>query len=191
MSGTRWTVLITMTLASAAAAQEALFTVDKVTEQAIVDALRQPTSAEPTESDVTVRSRGFRPAVRTPAGGAALASAAERKSARASLLITFDVDSAVLLPPARAALDVVARALKSDALASQRFVIEGHADPRGDEEHNQRLSLERAQSVVDYLGSAHSVGAGRLQAVGLGSSRLINRAEPNAPENRRVTIARR
>ena len=110
------------------------------------------------------------------------------KQAAASLLITFETDSAQLTPKAKQSLEVVARALKSDKLASFKFSIEGHADPRGGEELNLRLSQERAESVVAYLADEQQIERSRLQAIGKGQSQLLNIAEPNAPENRRVTI---
>jgi outer membrane protein OmpA-like peptidoglycan-associated protein len=167
--------------AAAAAGGETVLPEAAVTEQAIVDALRGSDDADP-----VVRTRGIRPVQRPAANPPAGAA-----PARASLLITFGVDSAELQPSARVALDMVARALQSQALASRSFVIEGHADPRGDEDRNQRLSLLRAQSVVDYLASAHGLATERLAAAGFGSSRLLNRSDPAAPENRRVTIVGR
>ena len=113
---------------------------------------------------------------------------AELKKASASLLITFETDSAALTPAAQASLDVVARALQADRLASFNFSIEGHADPRGPAEHNMALSQSRAESVVDYLVGRHSIVRERLRPIGKGETELANPARPAAPENRRVTI---
>jgi outer membrane protein OmpA-like peptidoglycan-associated protein len=110
------------------------------------------------------------------------------KQASASLLITFETDSAKLTLKAKQSLETVARALKSDKLANFKFSIEGHADPRGGEDLNLRLSQERAESVVSYLAEYQKIDRSRLQAVGKGQSELLNIAEPSAPENRRVTI---
>jgi OOP family OmpA-OmpF porin len=110
------------------------------------------------------------------------------KPAAASLLITFETNSAELTPKARQSLDVVARALKSDKLAEFKFSIEGHADPRGGEEYNLHLSQERAESVVNYLVDQHQIERDRLKPVGKGISEPLNTAHPDAPENRRVTI---
>lgn len=110
------------------------------------------------------------------------------QQAKASLLITFDTNSANLTPRARQSLDTVGRALKSDDLAEFRFVIEGHADPRGGSALNQRLSQARAESVRQYLVKSHGVEDGRLGAVGKGDSELMNSRNPIAAENRRVTI---
>jgi outer membrane protein OmpA-like peptidoglycan-associated protein len=106
----------------------------------------------------------------------------------ASLLITFETNSAQLTPQARQSLEVVGRALKSDKLAEFRFSIEGHADPRGTEAANLRLSQARAESVVAFLVESQQLDRARLKAVGKGQSELMNTANPIAPENRRVTI---
>lgn len=110
------------------------------------------------------------------------------KQAAASLLITFEADSAKLTQKAKQLLDTVGRALNSDKLASFKFSIEGHADPRGSEELNLRLSQERAESVVSYLAEEKKVDRNRLQPIGKGPSEQMNIVDPSAPENRRVTI---
>ena len=127
------------------------------------------------------RSRSIRV---TREGGAAPAAAAPS----ASLLITFETNSAQLTPSARQSLEVVARALKSDKLAQFNFAVEGHADPRGNEATNLRLSQARAESVVAFLADAQQIERARLKAVGKGQSELMNTSNPAAPENRRVTI---
>lgn len=109
------------------------------------------------------------------------------KKASASLLITFQTNSAELTRSAKSSLDVVAQALQADKLANFRFSIEGHADPRGSAEENLKLSQARAESVVNYL-AGHSISRERLQAVGKGDTELANSQKPDAPENRRVTI---
>jgi OmpA-OmpF porin, OOP family len=108
--------------------------------------------------------------------------------AKASLLITFVTGSAELTDGARGTLDVLARALKNERLAGRRFVIEGHADPRGSAALNRQLSLARARSVQGYLSTSHGIEAARLRPEGKGSSEPMNRADPAAPENRRVTV---
>jgi outer membrane protein OmpA-like peptidoglycan-associated protein len=123
-----------------------------------------------------------------PAAAAAGTAAAAAQPARASILVTFVTSSADLTGDAKRALDVLAAAMKSEKLASVKFTIEGHADPRGNEEHNLKLSQSRAESVRAYLTSSHGLAADRISAVGKGSSALMNPSEPAAPENRRVTI---
>lgn len=108
--------------------------------------------------------------------------------AKASLLITFVTGSAELTDGARGTLDVLAAALKNERLAGRRFAIEGHADPRGSAALNRQLSLARAQSVKTYLTGRHAIDTARLTPRGMGSSEPMNKADPAAPENRRVTV---
>lgn len=79
-------------------------------------------------------------------------------------------------------------ALQSPKLADFRFSIQGHADPRGNPEKNLQLSQHRAESVRDYLVTYKQIPNERLQAIGKGDTELMNRSNPIAPENRRVTI---
>jgi OOP family OmpA-OmpF porin len=110
--------------------------------------------------------------------------------ARASMLITFKTNSAELTLTARQALDTVGRALNMDKLIDFRFIVEGHADLSGSYALNQSLSQARAETVLNYLVQAHGVERRRLEAVGKGYNELLNRENPTAPENRRVTLVR-
>lgn len=187
--------LTTLTLAlmlvtGAVQAQEKVLREGQVTQQALIDALSPAQAADDAASAAEgggVRTRSFRPAAR-PAGAVAGTAAASARPARASILVTFVTNSADLTTGAKSALDVLAAAMKSDKLASVKFVIEGHADPRGGDELNLRLSQARADSVLAYLTGTHGLSAERVKAVGKGSSALMNPGEPAAPENRRVTI---
>lgn len=113
---------------------------------------------------------------------------ATRPTGKAALLITFVTDSADLTPTARQQLDIVAAAMRNDRLASYRFTVEGHADPRGTPESNLVLSQRRADAVRDYLVSVHRIDAARLMTEGKGQTEPLNRQRPAAPENRRVTF---
>ena len=144
-----------------------------VTEDNLVDALTPPD---------TVLTRSLR-VQRDNAPGQ---QAARKPSA--SLLITFETASATLTPQAKKQLDVVAAALRNDKLAEYNFNVEGHADPRGGHETNLSLSQQRADSVMAYLVNAHKIDPKRLKATGKGDSELLNKDNPAAEENRRVTI---
>ena len=146
---------------------------NKVTESNLLDALT------PAPEDVTTRS------LRVTRDGA---PAVPPRKASASLLITFETNSAQLTSAAKQQLSVVAAALKNNRLAEYSFSVEGHADPRGTAETNLTLSQQRADSVREYLVSAHGIAPERLQAQGKGDLELLNRKVPAAAENRRVTI---
>jgi outer membrane protein OmpA-like peptidoglycan-associated protein len=140
---------------------------DTITESAIVDALTPA-------PQVLTRSINRD---QTPA-----------KPASAALLIKFETNATTLTPQAKRELDIVGQALNTKKLGDFRFVIEGHADPRGSAEGNRRLSEGRAAAVRQYLVQVQGVREERLQAVGKGSSEPLNPDNPAAPENRRVTF---
>jgi outer membrane protein OmpA-like peptidoglycan-associated protein len=176
---TAFTLLATLGLSSQA--QEVVLKGSQVTESALIDAL----VIDGPEGPEGGKTRGFRPATRAPGEKPA---AAKPSAGKASLLITFATNSSELSSETMAMLDVLARALQSDSLAGFTFRVEGHADPRGDAATNLLLSQQRAESVANYLVTKHAILTERLQAVGKGSSELMNRARIDAPENRRVTI---
>lgn len=183
--------LALMLATGAVQAQEKVLREGQVTQQGLIDALTpaaQPADDAASAADGSgVRTRSFRPAVR-PAAAVAGAAAAAAQPARASILVTFVTNSADLTAGAKSALDVLAAAMKSEKLAAVKFTIEGHADPRGSEELNLKLSQARADSVRGYLTTTHGLASDRVNAVGKGSSALMKPSEPAAPENRRVTI---
>ena len=155
--------------------------------QALTPAVESGSAAA---DDGEVRLRSIRPArldsSAQVAEGRAVSSPAKKPSA--SVLITFVSNSAELTERARDSLDVVARALQVNQLASFKFSIEGHADARGEAQHNLRLSQSRAENVVTYLSGQHNISRDRLKPVGKGDTEPVNTVQIDAPENRRVTI---
>ena len=151
---------------------------NQVTEAALVDALAID---EPAAED-GAKTRSIRPTARSNA------TPSKAAAGRSNLLITFNTNSAELTSESKQALATVAKALQSDKLVGFAFSIEGHADPRGGAELNQKLSEARAKSVVEYLVSSFGILPERLVPVGKGSSEPLNPDRPDAPENRRVTI---
>jgi OOP family OmpA-OmpF porin len=165
-------ILVALLLAgSAASAQKSPMKATDVTESAITDALAPAPDAE-------ARSRGFTPAQRPVA----------KKPASAAVLITFVTASSDLTAESRSALDVIAHAMAGDRLKKLNFVVEGHADQRGDADRNVELSKERAESVIAYLVDQHGIERTRLVAIGKGSTEPLNKTVVDAPENRRVTF---
>ena len=63
--------------------------------------------------------------------------------------IYYNFDSAKLLPDSKAALDRIILLLQSNP--SLKLEFGSHTDSRGTHEYNDKLSEERAKSVVDYL----------------------------------------
>ena len=173
-----WLIPLAAFSCSAMAQNEKIFRGEDITESALIQAL---TPAQES-AKYPFRTRSFRV---NPADEPRGVSA---KSAKASLLITFETNSAALTPHAKQSLDVVGEALSSDKLVDFRFAIQGHADPRGDSEYDLQLSQLRAESVRQYLVQNKHIEDSRLEAVGKGDKELMNTTNPIAPENRRVTI---
>jgi outer membrane protein OmpA-like peptidoglycan-associated protein len=106
----------------------------------------------------------------------------------AHMLVTFETNSAELTAEARKMLDGLGHVMQAERLSSQKFTIEGHADPRGGEQFNLELSQRRAEAAVAYLSQVHGIDPSRLEAVGKGQTELLKPDQPFAPENRRVTV---
>ena len=104
-----------------------------------------------------------------------------------ALAIQFERNSARVRPESGALLGSLVAAMQSPELKGSRFLIEGHADPRGGAAQNQRLSQERADEVRLYLVSL-GVHPARLRAVGKGASQLADAGDPAAAANRRVRV---
>jgi len=99
--------------------------------------------------------------------------------------IQFAWDSAVLEPSQLAPLQDVVKAMLADTSYSVK--IEGHASSEGQVEHNNKLSLARANSVLEFLVS-NGVSRDRLSAEGFGSRVPVadNSTEEGRVLNRRV-----
>jgi outer membrane protein OmpA-like peptidoglycan-associated protein len=163
-------------------AAEPVLNEQDINEQSVTRALEPDQSSESGDNIVT---RGFVLSNKPPS--AAPRPAPARKPS-AQILITFASNSATLTDSAKAALDKVADALQSEKLAAYRFRVEGHADPRGSADANMKLSEDRAAAVVEYLTQKDGIAPERLSSLGKGSSDPLNKRNPAAPENRRVTI---
>lgn len=101
--------------------------------------------------------------------------------------INFEFDSAVLSESSDAAIDSLANFLNDNSLIN--IEIAGFTDNSGTEEHNQKLSFERANAVKEALINK-GVDATRMTVVGNGSSSPLkpNDTEENKALNRRVEI---
>jgi OOP family OmpA-OmpF porin len=146
-------------------------------------------TAEPPAA-VASPDAGKPPVAPPPVAAVAPGTTAPAGVAAVSITVTFPSGSANLTPQAEATLAPLGRALSSPDLAPFRFRIEGHTDSVGDAASNQRLSERRAEAVRGYLVAKHGVAPGRLEAVGLGETRLLVPTPDGWDEarNRRVQV---
>lgn len=101
--------------------------------------------------------------------------------------IQFESGSSVLLEIAKPELLKLSNWLQANQ--EVRIRIEGHTDNAGQPVANQKLSEERANSVLEFLNNQR-IGKGRLEALGFGDSMPLkpNNSEENRRLNRRVEI---
>jgi outer membrane protein OmpA-like peptidoglycan-associated protein len=100
--------------------------------------------------------------------------------------INFALGKAILADVSKPVLDSVAQVMsKHPEIRVVR--VEGHTDNVGGKRRNQKISTDRARSVMKYLVSK-GVSAKRLQAAGYGSTRPIvsNDTKEGRAKNRRV-----
>jgi OOP family OmpA-OmpF porin len=100
--------------------------------------------------------------------------------------LLFDHDSAVIKADFYPVLDKTTKVF--NAHPQLKVIVEGHANSKGPEVYNQKLSERRAKAVVDYLVNKAGVSAGRLDYVGKGelSPAYSNDTEMGLAKNRRV-----
>jgi OmpA-OmpF porin, OOP family len=106
----------------------------------------------------------------------------QRASFGAESLFAFDRSE--LLPAGKSALDRFATDVRGTQFDT--VTVTGHADRLGSSAYNQALSMRRAQSVKDYLGSAGGVSAAKIVAVGKGETEPVV-ASGNCKGTKRTT----
>ena len=108
------------------------------------------------------------------------------EAVRVELDVKFDFDKATIRQDAYDDIEVLADFMKQYDQTST--TVEGHTDSIGTDAYNQRLSMQRAESVRDALVNRYGVEANRLEAVGYGESRPVadNSTELGRAINRRV-----
>lgn len=106
--------------------------------------------------------------------------------------VRFPTGSSVLTSEAKAQLQGLGKVLaaRNGKLNAGEIVIEGHADARGSDTLNKRLSEERARAVVQHLTTVYSVDGKALKPVGRGKEHLKDAANPDSEINRRVELVR-
>ncbi len=168
-------LLFSIGAAQLARAADPVIGADKIREEVIDAGQTRSFRGDRREGLVFESSRGF------GEGARGLAMVDETVSvdpgAHISLPLTFALDSAsTLTGSSEKQLKELAKALKS-APAGTQYLIEGHTCILGETEHNNRLSIERANFVVDYLVKS-GVPTKTLRSLGLGSAEAKKHSVP-------------
>ena len=98
--------------------------------------------------------------------------------------IEFAFDSAALDEAQKPKLAKLCNVMKAADI--QLFRIIGHTDASGSDDYNERLSRLRAEEVQRFFVNDCGIDAGRLEAVGVGERFLLEGADPDSDQNRRV-----
>jgi len=102
--------------------------------------------------------------------------------------ILFGVNSSKLQSAAKENISSLSKVLQK--YDDTKILIQGHTDASGSDEHNQKLSEQRAESVARYAMS-QGVQQVRFSVLGYGEEKPIatNDTEVGRRENRRVEVA--
>jgi len=102
--------------------------------------------------------------------------------------LLFAVDQSSLNPTSQRNLNELAATLKK--YDDTDILIEGHTDSDGSDDHNQALSVRRADAVKSHL-VAQGVGGGRITTTGYGEAQPVsdNSTTAGKADNRRVEVA--
>jgi len=102
--------------------------------------------------------------------------------------VHFGFDKDNLTKTAQEALDQLA----TDVTSAKGYIItvEGGTDSVGAAEYNYSLSERRADSVIQYLASKHSIPAHKIYLIGLGKDKPVdsNKTRDGRAKNRRVDV---
>lgn len=103
-----------------------------------------------------------------------------------ALQMEFDTGKATIKPVYRDEIAKVGEYMQK--YPTTTAVIEGHTDNVGGYEYNMKLSLERAENVVNYLVTNFGIEKSRLMAKGYGYTRRIayNTTAEGRQKNRRI-----
>ena len=101
----------------------------------------------------------------------------------------FKFAKIVLPDEAKARLDEMIKQIKADPKGAF-FEIEGHTDDIGDVKVNERIGLERAESVKRYLYETHQIPLHKMNVISYGEEKPIstNKTKEGRAQNRRVVI---
>ncbi|HEY8148977.1 MAG TPA: OmpA family protein [Vicinamibacteria bacterium] len=125
------------------------------------------------------------------------ATEAER-AAKGKLIYTVTLSNdKVTFPVNRAAVSTDARSLVDEAIAQLKaenrgvyFEIEGHTDSTGPDSYNEKLGLDRATAVRNYMHDQLGIALNRLEVISYGETKPVvdNKTREHRAQNRRVVI---
>ncbi len=98
----------------------------------------------------------------------------------------FEFDSASTRDADQSTMQTLADCMVSGALKGKSIKLIGHTDPRGTPNYNEKLGLERAERVKNYL-VTHGVDTTRVQVESVGEDKA-SPAPKDWPKNRRVEV---
>lgn len=106
------------------------------------------------------------------------------------LKIEFDHDSSAVRSASFYLLKELGMALRSEELKNHKMLVAGYTDSDGSEGYNLRLSVERADTVKQYLAINFDIPEYRLKIRGYGESMPVaaNTSNWNKQMNRRVEV---
>ncbi|MBR1578542.1 MAG: OmpA family protein [Bacteroidales bacterium] len=101
--------------------------------------------------------------------------------------ILFDFNKSTLRPEAKASLDKFAAEMSD--MTETGITVYGHTDNVGSEAANRKISLQRAESVGNYLNSK-GIAKSRITMQGMGYDQPVadNSTEAGRAQNRRVEV---
>ncbi|HSK08348.1 MAG TPA: OmpA family protein, partial [Vicinamibacterales bacterium] len=101
----------------------------------------------------------------------------------------FKLSESVLPAAAKARIDELVQQLKASPNGAY-IEVEGYTDNRGDKAYNDKLGLDRAESVKRYLYQQHQIPLHRISVISYGSEKPIapNKTKAGRAQNRRVVI---
>ncbi|MFW1799835.1 OmpA family protein [Acinetobacter nematophilus] len=110
------------------------------------------------------------------------------KDSKVNIEVNFATDQANILPQSQPQIAQVIQLLKNNP--ELKLSIHGHTDGSGDAKHNQTLSEQRANAVVNALTANTGIQQNRLTAKGFGDTQPVaeNSTENGKALNRRVEL---
>jgi OmpA-OmpF porin, OOP family len=102
--------------------------------------------------------------------------------------VKFPVGKAQIRSENFALMNKVNRALNE--FNNINVVVEGHTDSTGSAETNEKLSLDRANAVKEYLVANEAIEAGNIDAVGMSFNKPLasNKTADGRAQNRRIDV---